>query len=350
MTVMPCISVIMPVYNCENFIFEAVNSILQQTYSDFELLIIDDASTDNTVSIIEQINDYRIILIKKDSNTGYTNSLNIGLKIAKGKYIARMDGDDISLPLRFEKQVNCLEQNSDIAVCGTWYQLSGTNIIHQHPSKSEDIKLALLECCSLGHPTVMFCKSIIDEYALEYDRNMEPAEDYDLWVKIIRHKKIVNIPEVLLLYRLHSNQVSVIRKLKQQANAQRARIKLIGYLYDDLPVINITEEMDMSDNAGENKKQLFSFIREVQKVKTLNNEKCFFEPSRFQRFIDNKKRLAIQNFFNHPNTSGWENLWLFLFNKNLLYRNFKNSDKLKVILKSLFFIRNKKIFNTNGIK
>ncbi len=333
---MPKISVILPVYNCEDFILESVNSILIQTYNDFELIIIDDASTDSTVSVLEKIKDNRIRLIKKKANTGYTNSLNMGLQLANGKYIARMDGDDISLPDRFKKQVQCLDGNPDVAVCGTWYQLSGTDIVNRHPCESEDIKLALLETNSLGHPTVMFRKSVIEDLKLQYDPSMEPSEDYDLWVRIIRHNKIINIPEVLLYYRSHMSQVSIVREIQQKAIAQKVRIKLIGYLYNDYPSVNVTEKITFGKNAKKNKEQLMLFIKEIQKVKRLNADKKFFSALGFQHYLHNKKRQAIHEFFNHPLTSGLKYLSLFLFNSNVFYRSFKNGDKIKVAYKILF--------------
>ena len=120
---MPKISVLMPVYNCELYVQEAIDSILNQTFIDFELLIIDDCSTDKTVEIINNYADKRIKLTTKPHNTGLTNSLNYGLSIAQGQYIARMDGDDVSVLDRFEKQVKFLDTNPDIILCGTWYQL-----------------------------------------------------------------------------------------------------------------------------------------------------------------------------------------------------------------------------------
>ena len=113
---MPKITVLMPVYNCELYIQEAIESILHETYSDFEFLILDDASTDQTVSIIKKYKDACIQLIEKLLKAGYTNSLNYGLTIARGKYIARMDGDDISFPDRFVKQVTYLEANPGVVL------------------------------------------------------------------------------------------------------------------------------------------------------------------------------------------------------------------------------------------
>ena len=117
------ISVLMPVYNCSKYIYNSTISILNQTFSDFELIIIDDCSTDNTVDILKKFNDERIVLIVKQKNTGITNSLNYALDIAKSKYIARMDGDDISNIDRLEKQYEFMEGHPDVVMCGGGYEV-----------------------------------------------------------------------------------------------------------------------------------------------------------------------------------------------------------------------------------
>lgn len=204
---MPKISVLLPVYNCEKFIVETIESVLQQTYTDFELLIIDDCSTDTTIALIEQFNDSRIQLIKKEINTGYTDSLNYGVSIAKGQYIARMDGDDICLPTRFEKQVAFLDANPKVILCGTAIQIIGTDTILKHPLNHEEIKVKLCFGNSFYHPTVM---GRIDVFQSNpYNKAFEPAEDYDLWTRLAFQGKLANLEEVLLLYRVHENQVSV---------------------------------------------------------------------------------------------------------------------------------------------
>jgi glycosyltransferase involved in cell wall biosynthesis len=150
----PLVSILMPVYNCRLFIEASISSILNQSYTRFELIVIDDCSTDGTLQFLSELNDPRVILIKKIKNTGYTNSLNYGLKLCKGKYIARMDGDDISMVTRIEEQVVFMEDNPDIDVCGTWFNIMGTDEIIKHPHKHNEIKVALLKYCAIGHPTV----------------------------------------------------------------------------------------------------------------------------------------------------------------------------------------------------
>ena len=203
---MPKISVLLPVYNCEKFIVEAIESVLHQTYTDFELLIIDDFSIDQTIALIEQFNDSRIQFIKKEKNTGYTNSLNYGVSIAKGQYIARMDADDICLPTRFEKQVAFLDSNPKVILCGTAIQIIGTDTILKHPSNHEEIKVKLCFGNSFYHPTIMGKKETFQSNP--YNKAYEPAEDYDLWTRIAFQGELANLDEVLLMYRVHENQVS----------------------------------------------------------------------------------------------------------------------------------------------
>ena len=192
-TKFPRITVIMPVYNCELYIKEAIDSILNQTFADFDFLIIDDASTDKTVSIIKEYKDSRIQLIEKTVNTGYTISLNYGLKVAKGEYIARMDGDDISLPNRFEKQIAFLDSNPDVVLCGSNFGIIGTEKLIILPEDNEAIKLGLLKGNCIAHPSVMFRHSVIQEYVITYDAD--------------------NYPTVIKKYNLYNNQQQLISEM-----------------------------------------------------------------------------------------------------------------------------------------
>lgn len=214
---MPKISVLMPVYNCELYIFEAIDSILKQSYPEFELLIIDDYSTDSTLQMCKSFDDPRIIIIEKAENTGYTNSLNYGLSIAKGEYIARMDGDDISLPTRFAKQIAFLEANPTVSLCGTAFRFLGSDKIVKHPLNHEEIKVKLCFSTAFCHPSIMARKEIFTSNF--YDKNFEPAEDYELWSRLAFQSNLANLSEVLLLYRIHENQVSNEKNTIQQFNS-----------------------------------------------------------------------------------------------------------------------------------
>ena len=204
----PLISVIMPVYNESLFVERAVKSVLSQTYRDFELIIIDDASTDNTVDLINQFNDDRIIFIQKERNTGYTDSLNLGIERSQGKYIARMDGDDICHEDRFKDQFEFLENNSDYILCGSQYERIDGQRSFILPSENDDIKAMLLRGNQFIHPSVMMRKAVLIENNIRYNKDREPAEDYDLWVRLMPLGKFKNLKEPLISYRIHAGQIS----------------------------------------------------------------------------------------------------------------------------------------------
>lgn len=220
------ITVLMPVYNAERYVGEAIESILNQTFRDFKFLIIDDGSTDRSCEIIRaySLEDHRIELVINESNMGITKTLNKGLSMIDTPYIARMDSDDISLPHRFEKQLDIMENNSDIDVCGTWFEFFENNSgMVMHPERDEDIKLALLFYCSLGHPTVMLRNETLKRNNFEYSTCAKDAEDYDLWVRMATTSTFYNIQESLLRYRVHGDNISVKKANTQYESFKKSR-------------------------------------------------------------------------------------------------------------------------------
>ncbi len=292
---MPTVSVVLPVYNCEEYIYEAIQSILNQSYVDFEVLIIDDFSTDNTVEIINKFKDERIKLILKSENTGYTDSLNYAISIATGKYIARMDGDDICLPKRFEKQVEYLDKNQNIILCGTGIQILGTETFLYHPSINKEIKVKLCFGSSFYHPTVMGRK----EFFLKnpYNKNFEPAEDYDLWTRLIFEGELANLDEVLLLYRVHENQVSYIMSNHQTTVGYSSQYRmfepLLGNEKKHVDLLHKIFKVNVNYTINDFKEAL-SFIYLIKK----NNEKLgFYDKILFAKTINNKKNIFLKNYF-----------------------------------------------------
>lgn len=200
----PLVTVLLPVYNRPS-VTKTITSILQQTYTNFELLIIDNASTDNTVKEIRKINDPRIKLVVNEVNMGQTYSLNKGLQLAKGKYIARIDSDDIALPTRLEKQVNFLENNLDYGLCGSWVRYMNDNdeltITIKTPISDKGMRLLQNVTCGMYHPASMFRTETIRKNNITYEADIKMAEDYALWGKIMQFSKALNLPEILLYYR-----------------------------------------------------------------------------------------------------------------------------------------------------
>jgi glycosyltransferase involved in cell wall biosynthesis len=212
----PAISVILPVYNCEKYIGKAIQSVLQQTFTDFELIIINDGSADNTEKVIHSFNDLRIVHIKNKRNEGLIYSLNKGIEIAQGNYIVRMDADDICLPERFKKQKDFLDKNENITVIASTIEFinekdekTGYWELDRQTTTPEQIRKAILKQNCIAHPTVMMRSEIIKQ--LKYKPYQKNIEDYDLWLRIFnRDYRIAKLNEPLLLYRVHENSITNI--------------------------------------------------------------------------------------------------------------------------------------------
>jgi len=205
----PLVSVILPVFNAEKYLNEAVDSILAQTFTDFELIAINDGSTDNSGKILQNYaqHDSRIRIFSRE-NKGLPETLNELIDLARGAWIARMDADDIALPNRLERQLAWLSQ-TDADICGSWAQrFDAFDRRLVCPSQSDKtLKIELLFHCPLVHPSIMMRRSIAT--SLYYDTFWDKAEDYDLWVRAAESNcRMTNVPEVLLFYRLHSGQTS----------------------------------------------------------------------------------------------------------------------------------------------
>src|SRR5215203_3648445 len=193
---MPLISVVMPIYNNEQYVGLAIESILNQTFRDFEFLIFNDGSTDRSQEIICSFNDSRIKAFDYSINTGYVTHLNHGIEIATGKYIARMDADDISLPDRFERQIKILENNPEIGLCGAWIQEFDITLIpkdkgkiYRYASNHDAICVKLMRHNSFAHPVVMMRRNVLIDHNLRYEKEYVPSEDYQLWVKMKKFTK-----------------------------------------------------------------------------------------------------------------------------------------------------------------
>ncbi len=294
----PKITVLLPVYNCEMYVKTAVESIVNQSYTDFELLIIDDASTDATVSIIKSIDDSRIQLIEKQVNTGYTNSLNYGLKLSKGEYVARMDGDDISYPERFTKQIAYLETHPDVVVCGTTYKIVGNDKRISLPENHEAIKLGLLWGNCIAHPSVMIRKECLDVFSIQYDSEREPAEDYDLWVRLLAIGKLHNLQEVLLEYRLYHNQVSRKRAEEQINSDVKSKFKLLEYLdikWEDDEHKFLERHFRKTERIVFKDIKVFKLIQ--KKLADANTIKGFFEVNNFNLYLIDLEADVLRKCF-----------------------------------------------------
>ncbi|MDO3722574.1 glycosyltransferase [Marinobacter sp. chi1] len=209
----PLISVVMSVYNGEEFLRDSIESILNQSFKDFEFIIVNDGSSDHSGEIIESYCDSRILYIKNENNKGLIDSLNKGIGFARGKYIARQDADDVSLENRLERQVDYLEKNADVCVLGCGLEMidENGNFISNwiHPTGINVVRWNLLFNNCVAHSSSVFRRDIVEKIGF-YSKEYKYAEDYDLWSRVSRFHHVENLSEPLQKYRIHPDAVSSI--------------------------------------------------------------------------------------------------------------------------------------------
>jgi len=213
------VSIVMPVFNRQRFLREAVQSVLCQTLRDFELIVVDDGSTDGGSKIVESFQDGRIRLVRLERNSGSAAAMNAGLDLARGHYVARMDADDICVPSRLERQVEFMERNPSIGISGAWARMFGAKTgVVERPTEDASIKCELLFNCVLNHPTVIMRRQPLIDGGVRYDPTFKTCEDFDLWARVAPDVEFANLPQVLLHYRVHAMQTTATDCPSQRAN------------------------------------------------------------------------------------------------------------------------------------
>ena len=254
----PTISVLMPVYNTEaNHLHESIESILSQTFEDFEFLVLNDASSNDQVEkIILSYTDPRIRYIRNDKNLGISGARNYLLQEARGKYIAIMDHDDISMPTRFEKQVWFLDTHPSVGVVGSYVYFFLTNQTFCVPTSDIDIRTDLMQTCSIVHPSAMLRKELLVKTKIQYERQFTPSEDYALWCRLLPYTKFANIPEILLHYRSHDKSVSKT----QQKQMRMISAQINTWVQNENPTLWKRYQMPKEPFYTQIKIRLFCFI------------------------------------------------------------------------------------------
>ncbi len=238
----PKVSVIMPVYNSQYFVEEAIRSILSQSFDDFEFLIIDDCSTDDSAKVIKKFTDKRIRFFQNTENLGYIKSLNFLLAKSKGAFIVRQDNDDISLKNRILDQVTFLEKHSDYLICGSNCRVFGiNNAISFLPISDSECRVYMIFNSPFYHPSVCFRRSVFTNYQLFYDKELMPVEDYDMWTQISKFGKMANLPSIGFKLRIHGNNTSTLNFDKQK--------KILLNLRENYLIENLQFKIDKGDNS-----------------------------------------------------------------------------------------------------
>lgn len=226
------VTVLMPTYNVALYVREAIESVLRQTYRDFELLVIDDCSTDETVSVVQGIDDPRIRIVRNEKNVGLAENLNRGLSHITTEYAARMDGDDIAEPFWLEREVAVLDSHPEIGICSGGFERFGTmKSLVRFPERHEDCMANMLFECSVIVPT--FRMSLYRDHGLRYSTDAFPAEDYRFWADCLRVTKIYNIQETLFHYRMHPTQICSSRREEQHSKVAQVRRYMLEWLSDE---------------------------------------------------------------------------------------------------------------------
>lgn len=263
------INVLVPVYNTqETYLREAIESILNQSYTDFDLIIVNDGSTNNAEEVILSYNDDRIKYFLNGTNLGLPKTRNKLLELADCELIAFMDSDDVSNPDRFAKQVDFFDKNQHVGVLGSWFQIFPNRGVADYPADDATIKKQLLfECSAIGNSTAMIRGSLVKEHNLKYDESYKSAEDYAFWLSLVDKTTFANIPEVLVNYRWHTENISKTDGTTVSINAQKAMIEAQSKIFniEGRDVIEMIEKL--KNNQKISSKELFKLLEFAARVK-----------------------------------------------------------------------------------
>jgi glycosyltransferase involved in cell wall biosynthesis len=297
----------MPVYNGAKYVEEAIRSILAQTFHDFEFLIINDGSTDNSEEIILSFTDPRIRYIKNETNLKLIATLNKGLKLARGKYIARMDADDISLPDRLQLQVDFMEEHTEVGVCGSFIKNIGAeNNTVLFLTSHNEITFRQIFSTYIRHPTALIRKQVLIDNNIEYRFEYPHVEDHRFWIDISLHSKLAILPKVLLHYRIHSENISVTQQATQakiETLIRKEQIERLGITLTDeemhlfnafINLIRIDGNIYLRIPLPENVSQIIQLNNLLERIVLANRAQTVFNPQVLEwNFAQAYKKLVI---------------------------------------------------------
>ncbi|EGV42937.2 glycosyltransferase family 2 protein [Bizionia argentinensis JUB59] len=330
---MPVLTVIMPVYNGEKFLKESIDSVLNQTFTEFSLLVLNDNSTDSTAEILKNYKrqDSRISVITKTKNEGPANLRNEGIQIAKTDLIALLDADDIALPTRFEKQLKYLNAHPEVGVCGTWFSFFGNRKekVVKHEVSHEALLIQFLHSSGIGNPTVMFRKSALGN--LRFEQQYVPAEDYGLWSQLIYKTQFHNIPESLLKYRWHDNNISQTK----EANLRKSEVLIKAKQMEQLGIPKTDPNISFYIHAVSLKRKQSSgdVIKTIHAAHDLlkrNKQLEVYNKELFKKHIDRNIKRSIRNAIGYNKA-----FYKFIKNDSTFFDTLKMADKIILYFKCL---------------
>jgi glycosyltransferase involved in cell wall biosynthesis len=304
------VTVIIPAYNVERYIGACLQSMLDQTYTQQEILVVNDAATDNTLHVIQQFNDSRIRIIQNEANLGLAASVNKAIHQAKGVYIARMDADDVAYPQRLQKQVDFLNQHPDVSIVGTAMQSIGySTYVHQFPQSHDACKAQLLFNVCFGHPTVLIRRSVFDKSENLYSEELRQySEEYELWCRLVDNVRFANVPEVLLKYRTFEPAEKNEAEQKRKTNSFLIRKNFIAALWGE----QAESDYVLHDNICNLRKakdvnELNEWVNWLERCVLLNTNKKTFDAQPLQYELS-KRAFELRYWNKHlgiKNLSAW---------------------------------------------
>ncbi len=303
------VTVILPAYNGERYLREAIDSVLAQTYRDFELWVCNDGSTDGTVAIIDSYADSRVKRIDNPYNMGLVATLNRAFALVESPYVARMDDDDLWHPEKLELQMKLLESRPEVGVCGTSiHKFGDVDALHIFPEESDALKVGLLFYCMMSHPSVVYRRSMLLETGLAYRQDYFPAEDYKMWIDVLQHSNIFNLQRPLVEYRQHGGQICREKKVEQGLLERKLREEQLRLVYPDPTKEELDFHLDRFTTLQPNSdKEVQCFKEWAKRLYAENLHTCYIKPeilkSELRRYVQNAVRTyylaTYQGVFHH---------------------------------------------------
>ena len=278
----PRVSILMPVYNVASYLREAMDSMLAQTYTDFELIVLDDCSPDNSAEILDTYTDPRIVRYRGEKNVGLSNVLNVGMQLARGEYIARMDSDDLSTPERLAVQVAYLDAHPEIDLCSCGMELFGAKQeVWVRENNPEDVKITALFYSPILHASSVWRRVSFERAGLRFQQEMVPAEDYDMWTRAMAAGlQLVNIPQVMYKYRIHPSQVTM-QTDRTARKDKEVKAKYLTAIFG----AELAENIDLL--PAYSREDLQRVKQSVVSIVEANKKRVFFEQARLEKRLWN---------------------------------------------------------------
>ncbi|MBR1799414.1 MAG: glycosyltransferase family 2 protein [Bacteroidales bacterium] len=322
------VTIVLPVYNGEAFLRQAIDSILAQTFTDYELWVVNDGSTDGSMAIVEGYADSRIVRKDNPSNLGLVATLNNTFAQITTPFIARMDADDIWHPRKLELQMAHLRQHPSVGICGTSIHKFGD--IDQtmiFPKESNALKVGLLFYCMMSHPSVVFRRESILKHNLTYNPDFFPAEDYKLWIDALKVTDIHNLQTPLVEYRQHENQICRKKHHKQLDLESKLREEQLRLIYPNPTAEEIAYHLTHFVALNpQSDAEVLQMLRWKSRLCQVNRQNRFIEPTIFDRELTRYVGNAIRNYY----ASSWQGIRHHIATKR--YKSLDTKHNLSLIL------------------